>query len=78
MVEGDTGERGSRKTEVGQLEIDTRRVETRKESQVVYQVMSPISRLKHAEMGYDVAPQSPGWSKLHSQEHKKRWPLGRN
>jgi len=84
MIEGETGERGARKADYSQLEIDTRRVENiigtkiRKESQVVYQVMSPSSRLKHADMGYDVAQQSPGWSKLHSQEHKKRWPLGRN
>ena len=77
-IEGESAERGSRKADYAQLEIDTRRVETRKESQVVYQVMSPSSRLKHAEMGGDVGPQSPGWAKLHSQEHKKRWPLGRS
>jgi hypothetical protein len=87
IVDGETGERGTRKADHGQLEIDTRRVENHKESpsinQVVYQVMSPSSRLKHAnanntDMDYDVAPSSPGWSKLHSQEHKKRWPLGKN
>ena len=77
-IEAEIGERGSRKVGHSQLEINTRRVETRKESQVVYQVMSPSSRLKHADMGCDVAAQSPGWSKLHSQEHKKRWPLGKN
>ena len=79
MIEGASAERGPRQVDYAQLEIDTRRVaDTRKESQVVYQVMSPSSRLKHAEMGGEVGPQSPGWAKLHSQEHKKRWPLGRS
>ena len=62
ITEFEIGAKGLQSTEPGQLEIDTRRAEAQKENQVVYQVMSP----------------STAWSKLHSQEHKKRRPLGRS
>ena len=62
ITDFEIGAKGLPSVGPGQLEIDTRKAEAQKENQVVYQVMSPSS----------------AWSQLHSQEHKKRRPLGKS